>query len=215
MILAIIGISGNMGSKVYEHFKDKFEIIGIDKNEHKYAKTYLKLEDAEDYDLVIDFSNPSLYGELVYALLENKYVISGTTGYTKEEINYLYSIGNDRFYWSCNFAKGIPLFLKIITQIKPNYEFFDFVEIHASTKKDCPSGTAKMLADAINLPYSNIQSLRLPLAPAVHEIIFTSLNEKVTLRHEILDYHAFLEGLEIKLKEMIDYDKEIIWVWMF
>lgn len=213
MILAIIGICGNMGNRVYEYYKDKFTIIGIDKNEHKFVKTYPTLRDLK-FDIVIDFSSVKLYDELIYALENNKYVLSGTTGYTKEEIDYLSKIGKEKFYWSCNFAKGIPLFLRLITEIKPNYDFFDFVEIHASTKKDAPSGTAKMIADAINLPYSTIQSIRLPLAPAIHEIIFTSSNEKVTLRHEILDYNAFLEGLDIKLGEMMKYDKETIWMRM-
>ena len=30
MIMAIIGISGKMGSQLYDYFKDKYDIIGID-----------------------------------------------------------------------------------------------------------------------------------------------------------------------------------------
>ena len=75
MILAIIGICGNMGNRVYEYYKDKFTIIGIDKNEHKFVKTYPTLRDLK-FDIVIDFSSVKLYDELIYALEINKYVLT-------------------------------------------------------------------------------------------------------------------------------------------
>lgn len=210
MILAIIGINGKMGNRVYEYYKDKYEIVGVDKIKHKIVPTFSSLKEIESYDVVIDFSSPSSITDLDYAIEANKIVLSGTTGIDDSLIQELLLKSKGRFYWSCNYAKGIPIFLDIIKKIRPNYDDFDFVEIHASTKKDSPSGTAKMLAKELNIDISKIQSLRLKLAPAIHEIIFTSKNERVILRHEIINYEAFLEGLNIKLMEMIDNVKETI-----
>lgn len=209
MILAIIGISGKMGSRVYDFYKDKYTIIGIDKIKHKEAITYSTLKELDNFDVVIDFSSPSTYDEIIYALDNNKIVLSGTTGYDLKRIEEI-GIKYKNFYWSCNYAKGIPLFLEIIKRIMPNYEMFDFVEIHASTKKDSPSGTAKMIAQTMNINEKKIQSLRLEKAPAIHELVFSSNNERIILRHEIISHQAFLEGLDIKLKEMLENVKEII-----
>ncbi|MGM9969143.1 MAG: dihydrodipicolinate reductase C-terminal domain-containing protein [Anaeroplasma sp.] len=208
--MAIIGICGKMGNKLYDYYKEQFVIIGIDKLKHKYVSTFDTLKNVEKFDIVVDFSSTDAIEELKYAILCKKIVISGTTGYKKEDIDYLYSLANGNFYWSCNFAKGITTFMKIIDEIKPSYQLLDFVEIHASTKKDAPSGTAKMLSKHIGLDESKIQSIRLPLAPAIHEIIFSSNNERIIIRHEVIGYNAFIDGLDLKLREMIESVKKIV-----
>ncbi len=207
--MVIIGINGKMGNKVYEFFKNSYEIIGVDKFPHKFIKTYKTLFDIKKFDIVVDFSSPSAIDELYYAVELNKIVISGTTGYNDEVIQDLKSRSN-KFYWSCNYAKGIEIFKNIINIIKPYYELKDFIEIHASTKLDAPSGTSKLLAKYLDVDENKIQSIRLPHATAKHEIIFTSNNERITIKHEIINYDAYLEGLKIKLEELIVCDKKII-----
>ena len=81
--------------------------------------------------------------------------------------------------------------------------FRSFVEIHATSKKDAPSGTAKVLARSLNISEDKIQSLRLNQAPAIHEIIFSSLDERVYLRHEILNKKAFLTGFDEELRKRL------------
>lgn len=204
MIMAIIGISGKMGNQLYEYFKGKFDIIGIDLINYKNVPTYKTLKDVpNNIDVVVDFSSYKAYEELKYAV-ENKIItLSGTTGYDESLIEELKEIGGDKFYWSANYSKGIKLFSKLIEIIKNEYSLFDFIEIHASTKKDSPSGTAKMLAKELDLSYDKIQSLRMHYAPPIHELIFSSKNEQITLRHEVISTLAFLEGFENKLNEMI------------
>ena len=79
-------------------------------------------------------------------------IISGTTGYEMSEIDELNKLAisfNTKFYWSSNFAKGIKLFKKLITECNKEFEIFDFVEIHAATNKDAPSGTAMTAFEVI------------------------------------------------------------------
>lgn len=193
-----------MGKKIFDYFKDRFEIVGIDVMNFDDAPTYKSLKEvAGDIDVIVDFSSPNALDELTYAIENNLLVLSGTTGYEDEVIDELKRKGKGRFYWSSNYSKGIQLFSKLIEIIQKEYDLFDFIEIHASTKKDAPSGTAKMLARELNIPYDRIQSLRLHYAPPVHELIFSSKNEQITVRHEVTNTLAFLEGFDTKLSEML------------
>ena len=84
---------------------------------------------------------------------------------------------------------------------KDEFKILDFVEIHETTKKDAPSGTAKMLAEILGVNESKIQSLRLNYAPATHELIFYSEAERITLKHEIFNKMAFVIGLIEEIKK--------------
>lgn len=181
---------------------------------HKTVPTYSSLEEIkEPIDVVVDFSSPGAAPQIEYAIEHGFLVLSGTTGYDEKQIEEWALKGGKRFYWSANYAKGIFLFSKMIQMIKEEYPLFDFIEIHASTKKDAPSGTAKMLARDLNIPYDRIQSLRIHSAPPIHELIFSSKYERINIRHEVMDSLAFLVGFEQKLKEMSEdnkNDKKII-----
>lgn len=202
--MAIIGISGKMGKKIYEFYKNSFDIIGIDEINFSEVKTYRHLCEVKDkIDVVVDFSSVNAYEELQYAIDNKILTLSGTTGYDFELIKRLYEMSNNLFYWSCNYSHGIELFTNIARDIKKQYPFIDFVEIHASTKKDSPSGTAKKLAYDLNIDENNIQSLRLLQAPPIHELIFCSKYERITIRHEVIDSMAFLVGFNAKLKELL------------
>ncbi len=206
--MAIIGISGRMGNKLYEYFKDNYEIVGIDVIRNKNVDTYKSIKDIEfDIDVVVDFSTPNAKEELLLAIERGILVLSGTTGYEDKDIDELKRLGKNKFYWSSNYAKGIHLFSNLIDIIKKDYTLFDFIEIHAATKKDAPSGTAKMLAKKLDIPYEKIQSLRIHYAPPIHELIFSSKYEQITIRHEVMDTMAFLEGFHFKLNEMLGETK--------
>ena len=210
MQMAIIGICGKMGSQIYEYYKDKFEIIGIDIINHPIVKTYQNLNDIDEkIDVIVDFSSCDSYDILVDGIKKKIPLLSGTTGYKDEEIDKLYELAKENdsiFIWRANYAKGIDLFSKIINTCQKEFEILDFVEIHATTKKDAPSGTAKVLAKQLAIPYEKIQSLRINMAPAIHEIIFSSDEERVILRHEIINKRAFVIGFDDVLKEVLGVD---------
>ena len=203
MRMVILGALGKMGLKLIEKYRNDYEIIGIDLNESDIIPIKKSIDEIDDFDIAIDFSSINAKTELIKILKRNKPTISGTTGYTKEEIEYFYSLNKDQFYWSCNFSKGIALFEEISKIIKKEYPIFDFVEIHSIGKKDAPSGTAKYLADILDYPYNKIQCLRLPLAPAIHEIVYTTDNERIIIRHEAINKNAFIEGIDRIIKELI------------
>ena len=199
-----MGICGKMGTLIYEYLKNSNKIIGIDKIPHKEVPTYTDLKQIYNIDVLIDFSSIECYEILKEAINKRIPVFSGTTGYSKAEINKLENfskINNSIFVWKPNYAKGIDLFSKILYQCKDEFKILDFVEIHETTKKDAPSGTAKMLAEILGVNESKIQSLRLNYAPATHELIFYSEAERITLKHEIFNKMAFVIGLIEEIKK--------------
>ena len=202
--IVIIGICGKMGSLIYEYLKNSYNIIGIDKIKHKEVPTYKTLDEIDNPNLVIDFSSISCHELLVKAIERKIPVFSGTTGYDKKTIEALndLAIANDSiFVWKPNYAKGINLFSRILEECKEEFKIIDFVEIHETTKKDAPSGTAKMLAEILGINENKIQSVRLNFAPATHELIFYSDSERITLKHEIYDKLAFVIGLIDEIKK--------------
>jgi 4-hydroxy-tetrahydrodipicolinate reductase len=206
MKMGILGICGRMGNKIYQFYQGQYDIVGIDIKQHPHVQTYAHINDILDIDILDDFSSVSSKEILVEAMKRKIPIISGTTGYKMDEIDELNKLAisfNTKFYWSSNFAKGIKLFQKLIMDCNKEFEIFDFIEIHATTKKDAPSGTARMLASSLNIPEDKIQSLRLYQAPAIHELIFASNNERVIIRHEVLNTEAFIWGFDEELKKMI------------
>lgn len=207
MLMAILGICGKMGNQIYEKYKGEFSIIGIDVIKHKEVETYQDFKEVhQKIDVVVDFSSIDAYAILKNALESGYPVLSGTTGYSFEQIEQLEELSkryNTSFIWKANYAKGIKLFTKLIEVCQKEFEILDFVEIHATSKKDAPSGTAKVLARNLGIPEQKIQSLRLNQAPAIHEIIFSSENERVYIRHEIIHKKAFITGFDEELRKVL------------
>ncbi len=208
--MVIIGICGKMGNQIYNKYKNDFDILGIDIIKHESVKTYSSIKNInKKIDIVVDFSSPNCYDELVYAINKRYIIISGTTGYSLDTINNLKKLAlenNTIFIWKANYAKGIKLFKKTIELFKNEFNILDFIEIHATSKKDKPSGTAIVLANELGISLDKIQSIRLNMAPAIHEIIFSSDNERIAVRHEIINKEAFIKGFDEDLKELFRSD---------
>lgn len=206
MRMAILGICGKMGNQIYNQYKEEFEVLGIDAIKHPEVQTYQNIKEISDsIDVLVDFSSPDAYDNLVFAIKNRIPVLSGTTGYCFDQIESLNELAlqnQTTFLWKANYAKGIKLFSKLLKECQKEFEILDFVEIHATSKKDAPSGTAKVLARDLHIPENKIQSLRINQAPAIHEIIFSSENERVYLRHEILNKKAFIIGFDEELRKV-------------
>lgn len=106
-------------------------------------------------DAVIDFSSPSALPYIVdYVCRTKTPLVSGTTQYTKEEMELLYSTSNMvPMLWSANFSIGIAVFCKTLRTIsdslKPNFEI-ELTEALYRQKTYAPSDTSQMLLNAID-----------------------------------------------------------------
>ncbi|MDO4553071.1 MAG: 4-hydroxy-tetrahydrodipicolinate reductase [Bacillota bacterium] len=113
------------------------------------------LDDLEAADAVLDFSSPAALPSLAaYVERTGSPLCCGTTGYGPEEMKTLRELG--RFapvLYSANYSLGIAVLRKLLAQasqvLLPDFDV-EITETHHRKKADAPSGTAKLLADAID-----------------------------------------------------------------
>ena len=112
-----------------------------------------ELESAPAADVIIDFSNVVTFDAVVaYVERTGAALVSGTTGYTPEQMDRLRELGqNTRVMHSGNYSIGIAALRHLVAQATRELPGFDceIVETHHNQKVDAPSGTAKLLLDAV------------------------------------------------------------------
>ncbi len=106
-------------------------------------------------DMAVDFSRPETLGAIAaYVRRTGTPLLSGTTGYTPEEMEELRGLGSVApVLHAANFSLGIAVFRRALAQVsdtlKPAFDI-EIEEIHHNQKADAPSGTAKLLLSAID-----------------------------------------------------------------
>ena len=163
-------------------------------------------------------------------------VLIGTSGYTVSRIDALRSAWSgldSRCLVVPNFAVGAVLMMRFAELAAPHFESAEIVEMHHHDKPDAPSGTAlhtaarmaaaRMAAarkheahsrgkeivagslggDAEGIP---VHSLRLHGAAAHQEVIFGTVGQYFTLRHDTTDYECFAPGIILSLRKIGSLD---------
>ena len=106
-------------------------------------------------DVVIDFSRPeALPAVCAYVRRTGTPLLSGTTGYTPAQKAELESLGACApVLWSANFSLGVAVLYRALRTVsdvlKPDFDI-EITETHHNQKADAPSGTAKLLLEAID-----------------------------------------------------------------
>ena len=159
--IAITGACGRMGRVIAGLVKERADctiIAGIDKLGERYDEfpVYTKVFDMpEKPDVIIDFSHPSALPDLLsYGKMNNVPLVLATTGYTDEERAQITAASAQvPVFFTFNMSLGINLLVELArkaTQILGGQFDIEIVEKHHNQKKDAPSGTAIMIAEAIN-----------------------------------------------------------------
>ena len=159
--IAITGACGRMGRVIAGLVKERADctiIAGIDKLGEQYDEfpVYTKVFDMpEKPDVIIDFSHPSALPDLLsYGKMNNVPLVLATTGYTDEERAQITAASAQvPVFFTFNMSLGINLLVELArkaTQILGGQFDIEIVEKHHNQKKDAPSGTAIMIAEAIN-----------------------------------------------------------------
>ncbi|MDQ8205080.1 4-hydroxy-tetrahydrodipicolinate reductase [Pelagicoccus sp. SDUM812003] len=172
-------------------------------------------------DVVIDFSFHTVTKSVFRAAVEfGKPVICGTTGHSQEEKAELLKIAEKTAtVWAGNFSIGVNLLCYLVEKaaaaLPADYNA-EIVEMHHRLKKDAPSGTALMLADAVleprGLSYDDLRhgregitgertqrevgmhSLRGGDVVGDHTVIFSEIGERVELTHKASSRAIFARG---------------------
>ena len=105
-------------------------------------------------DIAIDFSSPSALPAVArYVRQTGTPLLSGVTGLSGAELNTFGELG--RFapvMHSANYSLGVAVFRRALEEVREVLGDFDIeiVETHHNQKADAPSGTAKLLLEAVD-----------------------------------------------------------------
>lgn len=224
--IAISGANGRMGRVIAALAKERGDceiIAGIDKNTEKYDN--FPIFDSvfglpENPGVIIDFSHPSALSDLLsYCKMNSVPLVIATTGYSDEERCEITAAASIiPIFFTFNMSLGINLLAELAkkaAQILGSQFDIEIVEKHHNQKKDAPSGTAIMLAEAMNEELGNsrryvydrhcvrsprgkdeigIHSVRGGTIVGEHDIIFAGHDEVITLSHSAQSREVFAAG---------------------
>ncbi len=224
--IAICGANGKMGKTVYNCIQERDNckvIAGIDIYTNQYADFPIVEKPSqlpEKPDVIIDFSNPaSLDGLLEYCLSTGTPLVIASTGYSDEQIQQIKNAANQiPVFFTFNMSVGINLLVNLAkkaAEVLGDRFDIEIVEKHHNQKIDAPSGTAIMLANAINETLDNskhyvydrhsrrqkrekseigMHAIRGGTIVGEHDVIFAGNDEVITLSHSAASKTVFAEG---------------------
>jgi 4-hydroxy-tetrahydrodipicolinate reductase len=158
MNIAIVGF-GNMGQKARDIALSRSHNVNIIIDPIHKDATHKSIKDTDlsSVDIILDFSSKeAVFENLEVAVLQNKNMIIGTTGwYDKlKDVEKLTKENNIGVLWSANFSIGVHMYYKILEKAgelvnKQNEYDIWGTELHHKNKADSPSGTAKEISNIL------------------------------------------------------------------
>jgi 4-hydroxy-tetrahydrodipicolinate reductase len=146
-------------------------------------------------EVAIDFTRPDAVAADVAACLEARVpVVIGTTGFDLDAVDSASREAGVPCFHAPNFALGAALMMSFAEEASKVFPRAEIVELHAETKRDAPSGTAKATAARMGTD-PVIHSVRLPGLVAHQEVVFGGVGETLTIRHDTFSREAFVPGV--------------------
>jgi len=198
--IAIIG-PGKMGSAVADLARaNGHEIVAT-----LGAGVLITAESLNRADVAVEFTEPSAAAANVRAcVLAGCPVVVGTTGWYEElpQLSKLVAVEGGAVLWEANFSLGVHAVARLFQQageIFAHLSSFDaaIVETHHATKRDAPSGTARMLQAKFTAAAGReipITSIRVGSVPGTHQVVLDGAFEQIVISHEARDRRVFAEG---------------------
>lgn len=221
------GCNGKMGKtlqKIISEEPDMSIMAGIDSSISENPvpfKFYMSPLDCETKaDVVIDFSYYDAIEDLLsYCLKAKVPVVIATTALGEKELELIEKASEEiPIFHSANMSLGINVLskmLKISIPILEDAFNVEIIEKHHNKKVDSPSGTALLLANAVNGAVSEkkdfvfgrhskndeckitdlgIHSIRGGTIPGEHTVIFAGPDEVIELTHTVFSKEVFARG---------------------
>lgn len=221
----LVGACGKMGrfiASTAENDPDVEIVAGVDQ-----VKADLGFPVFQDFsevsgtaDVLIDFSNPVLLEPmLAFAEKSSLPVVIATTGYSEEQIKRIHEAAQKiPVFFTFNMSVGVNLLCalaKKAAEVLGNDFDVEIIEKHHNQKVDAPSGTAIMLANAVNTVFDDrmhyeydrhskrqkrtgneigIHSVRGGTIVGEHDVIFAGHDEVITVSHSAQSREVFAVG---------------------
>jgi dihydrodipicolinate reductase len=224
--IVVCGANGKMGQTLVEAVsktEDMRVAAGVDISPEVRQNpfpVYAKIEDCrENADIVIDFSRPEALGANIrFACRRGMALIIATTGFSDEEKQTAGKAAElIPVFMSANMSLGVSLQAELSRRAAECLgEAFDIeiIEQHHNQKVDAPSGTALVLAEAINGAFLDskellcgrcaksqkrgreigIHAVRGGTLPGEHSVLFFGPDEVLEIRHTAQSRQIFAYG---------------------
>ncbi len=157
------------------------------------------------HDAAVDFTVPgAVRANVERCLAAGVPAVVGTTGLGPADLAAFDELAREHgvaCFVAPNFALGAVLMMRFAAEAGRHFPEAEIVELHADTKLDAPSGTAKATADLLpgDVP---IHSVRLPGLVAHQEVLFGGEGQLLTIRHDTLSREAFAPGVLLALERL-------------
>ncbi|RDI43011.1 4-hydroxy-tetrahydrodipicolinate reductase [Falsibacillus pallidus] len=249
--VAIAGPRGRMGKEAVAlaSNEESFELVSAldHKNEGKNlsdlgftdvdATVFTDIEQClieSKPDVLIDLTTPEVgFKHAKTALLNGVRPVVGTTGFTKEQLDELKQMAEEKGLGCIiapNFAIGAVLMMKFSQMAAKYFSDVEIIEMHHDQKLDAPSGTAVKTAEMINenrenksqghpneketmagargadLDGMHIHSVRLPGLIAHQQVLFGADGQTLTIRHDSYNRQSFMSGVKVSVETVMKLD---------
>ncbi len=224
--LLLCGCNGKMGRAVTACVAGRCDceiVAGVDLNTESHAgyPVYANpMNCMAEPEALIDFSHPSALGKtLDYAKAHNIPVVLATTGYSEEQVATIHEAAKEiPVFFTANMSMGVNLLAELCKKaaavLGADFDV-EIIEKHHNQKIDAPSGTALMLAHAVEegLDYEptyvydrqsvrqkrdrheiGFSAVRGGNIVGEHEVLFAGHDEIVTLSHSARSKEVFAVG---------------------
>ncbi len=199
-------------------------VAGVDLSEKANGAfpVYSSLGEVKEFaQVVVDFSHPSALSSILDFCRSHPgtAAVLCTTGYSAEQTKEIQEAAKELpLFYSRNMSLGVNLLIELAKKAEAVLgDTFDveIVEMHHNQKIDAPSGTALMIADAINqvrdesMQYVydrhsqrkkrekreiGLHSVRGGTIVGEHQVIFAGQSEVLTLSHSAQSKELFASG---------------------
>ena len=181
-------------------------------------------------NVVVDFTNASAVMPTVrLAANRGVHLVVGTTGIPQADLEEIDKVAHQNDVGAVvapNFALGAVLMIHLAKIAARHFEYVDITEMHHEQKADAPSGTAlttaRELLKARGKPFKyaatskethpgtrggeldgvSIHAVRMPGFVAHQQVVFGSLGQTLTIRHDTVSRESFMPGVVLAIKEV-------------
>lgn len=195
---------------------------------------------SETFDVMVDFTQPNVVaGNLSVALPAGVNCVVGTTGLSNDVLSELatQAAPDTCLFYAPNFTTGAVLMMQFAQLAAPYFPEAEVIEFHHCNKKDAPSGTAVRTAQLISeargglsssapgseteLPGAEgargallsgvpVHSVRSMGYVASQEVVFGSMGQSLTIRHDSWDRESYMPGVLLGIRESVSRSGLII-----
>lgn len=189
--------------------------------------------DNETFDVLVDFTQPDVVKNTLKVALEaGVNCVVGTTGLSTDTLEQLASHAQKGacLFFAPNFTTGAVLMMEFSKLASSYFPEAEVIEYHHCNKKDAPSGTAMRTAEIIaqardfisqapgketeisgaegargalieGVPVHSVRSMGFV---ASQEVIFGSMGQTLTIRHDSWDRTSYMPGVLLGIRSVQD-----------